>query len=79
MNLFGIKETGNLLGFMGVSEYEIEALFVNPEYFDKGIGKHLLLYAIKELNLKKVSVNEQNQKAFNFYKSLDFVRYQKTK
>ena len=57
---------------MGVSENEIESLFIDPEYFGKGLGKNLILYAIKDLNLKKFSVNEQNQKALSFYKKLGF-------
>ncbi|MDR1104697.1 MAG: GNAT family N-acetyltransferase [Endomicrobium sp.] len=72
MKVFGIKKDGKLLGFMGVSENEIESLFVDPEYFGKEIGKNLIVYAIGDLNLKKVSVNEQNQKAFSFYKNFGF-------
>ncbi|MDR1942786.1 MAG: GNAT family N-acetyltransferase [Endomicrobium sp.] len=72
MRVFGIKKSGKLLGFMGVSENEIESLFVDPEYFGKGIGKNLIVYAIRDLNLKKISVNEQNQKAFSFYKKFGF-------
>jgi putative acetyltransferase len=54
------KKAGKIIGFMGVCENEIESLFVDPEYFGKGIGKNLIVYAIRDLNLKKVSVNEQN-------------------
>jgi putative acetyltransferase len=72
MKVFGIKKDGKLLGFMGVFENEIESLFVDPEYFGKEIGKNLIVYAIGDLNLKKVSVNEQNQKAFSFYKNFGF-------
>ncbi|MDR2427488.1 MAG: GNAT family N-acetyltransferase [Endomicrobium sp.] len=72
MKIFGIKKAGTILGFMGVSDNEIESLFIDPEYFGKGLGKNLIIYAIKDLNLKKVSGNEQNQKAFSFYKKLGF-------
>ncbi|MDR3256657.1 MAG: GNAT family N-acetyltransferase [Endomicrobium sp.] len=70
--LFGIKGSDELCGFMGASFDEIEALFVNPKYFSQGIGKNLMLYAIKELHLKKVCVNEQNKNAFNFYRKFGF-------
>jgi putative acetyltransferase len=78
MKNFGIRENRKLLGFMGVSKHEIEALFVSPKYFGKGVGRSLMLYAIKDLNLKKVSVNEQNQKAFDFYKKFGFKSISKT-
>jgi putative acetyltransferase len=68
IKIFGIKKAGKILDFMGVSDNGIESLFIDPEYFGKGLGKNLIIYAIKDLNLKKDSVNEQNQKAFSFYK-----------
>ena len=42
-------------------------LFIDPSHIGKGVGKVLLQNAINELNVNKVDVNEQNQKAQDFY------------
>lgn len=60
IKLFVYEEEESIKGFMGVSDDEIELLFVDPQYIGQGIGKQLLKYAIDELKLKKVDVNEHN-------------------
>ncbi|MDR2616501.1 MAG: GNAT family N-acetyltransferase [Endomicrobium sp.] len=72
ISLYGIKRNCKLCGFVGTSHNQIEALFVDPSYFGQGLGKKLVAYAIKELNLKKVCVNEQNKKAYTFYGKMGF-------
>lgn len=72
VSLFGVKQRGVLKGFLGVSSENIEMLFVEPACFGLGIGKNLVNYAIGELGKTKVDVNEQNERAFNFYKKLGF-------
>ncbi|MDR1418364.1 MAG: GNAT family N-acetyltransferase [Endomicrobium sp.] len=72
INLYGIKQNYKLCAFMGTSYNQIEALFVDPNYFGQGLGKQLVNYAINELDLKKVCVNEQNKKAYNFYTEIGF-------
>ena len=47
-------------------------LFVHPDYHGQQIGKQLLLYAIHELKLALVDVNEQNEKALLFYRRFGF-------
>ena len=47
-------------------------LFINPAARGKGIGKSLLIYAIRHLCTRKVAVNEQNQQAVGFYEHLGF-------
>lgn len=64
---------GELLGFCGVSEGNIEMLFILPEARGKGIGSMLALHAIDVLGATKVDVNEQNHQAVGFYKHLGFV------
>lgn len=72
INLYGIKQNHKLCAFMGTSQNQIEALFVEPTCFGQGLGKQLVTYAINKLNLKKVCVNEQNKKAYDFYTKIGF-------
>src|SRR5688572_9209342 len=44
----------NILGFMGVSENNLEMLFIESGSIGKGIGKLLLLHAITNLKVTKV-------------------------
>ena len=71
-------ETDSVLGFMGIADYKIEMLFLAPESIGKGLGKTLINFAINELHVDKVDVNEQNQNAVNFYSKFGFVRYDRT-
>ncbi len=65
-------ESGSILGFVGIDELKVEMLFVLNNTRGQGIGKLLLLYAINELNAKRVDVNEQNPLAIGFYKHMGF-------
>ncbi len=68
VRLFAVRDVQNkILGFMGVSDDNIEMLFVHPDECGKGVGTVLLNYAVNELLLKKVDVNEQNEQAVGFY------------
>lgn len=61
-----------ILGFIGVSDGNLEMLFIHPEHRGKSIGKTLLEYAINSLNVNKVDVNEQNEQAVGFYQHFGF-------
>ena len=54
-------------GFAGVSNRQVDMLFVAPACRGMGIGKRLLRYAIDELNAERLDVNEQNPQALGFY------------
>ena len=69
---------GEIVAFMVCENEKIEALFVKPKYFRQGIGKMLVKYAIKELNSKFVDVNEQNPRAFEFYKKMGFCEFSRS-
>jgi putative acetyltransferase len=62
-----------ITGFVGVSEGNLEMLFIHPENKGKSIGKSLLDYAINHFNVTKVDVNEQNEQAVGFYKHCGFI------
>jgi putative acetyltransferase len=73
VNLYAVRDkAAKILGFMGTSDNNIEMLFVHPQEMGKGIGKALVNYAVRELKIKKVAVNEQNKQALRFYRKLGF-------
>ena len=76
--VFCIAEKDRIIGFIGVADKKIEMLFINPDYFGRGLGKSLMEFAINKMGADKVDVNEQNTRAVKFYKGLGFSIYQRT-
>ncbi|AFK02046.1 GCN5-related N-acetyltransferase [Emticicia oligotrophica DSM 17448] len=70
--------TDELIAFMGVAENKLEMLFLNPNYIGKGLGKQLTLFAINELKVNEVEVNEDNENAIKFYKKIGFKIFDRT-
>jgi putative acetyltransferase len=66
------NEYEKIVGFLGVANRNLEMLFIHPEFRGERIGKTLLDYAIDQLNVIKVDVNEQNEQAVGFYKYFGF-------
>lgn len=66
------NEAGEALGFMGCHERRVEMLFVSPQGRGAGVGKALMQYAITELSVNEVDVNEQNPQAVGFYLHIGF-------
>ncbi len=66
------NESGSIQGFVGIHESKIEMLFILNEARGHGIGKLLLQYAIEQLSVTKVDVNEQNPLAVGFYEHMGF-------
>ncbi|OBP14885.1 GCN5 family acetyltransferase [Rheinheimera sp. SA_1] len=63
---------GEIQGFCGVHDGNIEMLFIAPEARGKGIGAMLVTHAIEEQGALKVDVNEQNGQALGFYQHIGF-------
>lgn len=63
---------GNILGFLGVADNNLEMLFIHPNSRGMGVGRKLLDFAIDELEVQKVDVNEQNKQAVGFYEHYGF-------
>lgn len=63
---------GMIRGFLGVADRKMEMLFIHPDSRGQGIGKSLLRFAVDHLAVNKVDVNEQNEKAVDFYKKMGF-------
>ncbi len=64
--------TEKIVAFMGLSHDNIEMLFTHPSEQAKGYGKELIEYAIHQKGIRKVDVNEQNEKALRFYLNRGF-------
>jgi len=65
-------EDEKIVGFMGTSGDSLDMIFISPEHIGKGLGRMLMSYAIDELKITKVDVNEQNSNAAGFYKHFGF-------
>jgi putative acetyltransferase len=72
VRLFKVQDNGAVLGFLGVSDDMIEMLFIHPNSRGSGVGKLLLRFAVDELGMRKVDVNEQNGQAVGFYQHMGF-------
>ena len=66
------NDNGKAVGFIGVAERSVEALFVSPDEFGKGIGKALMRHAEEQFDVSKVDINEQNPSALGFYEHLNY-------
>lgn len=72
--LFGIKQNMKLTGFIGIRNKKIEMLFIHPDFFGHGYGSHLLTFAIKTYGCTFIDVNEENPKAYAFYRKHGFIQ-----
>lgn len=73
VQLYILKEDkNNIVGFVGTADQKMEMLFIHPNYFGKGIGRTLTEFAISELQVTEVDVNEQNEGAVGFYLHMGF-------
>ena len=62
-----VYDDGVIKGFFRVYRTELLKLFVEPVLQGNGIGKSLLRYALKELNINYLYALEKNEKAIKFY------------
>jgi putative acetyltransferase len=67
-----VDEADQPLGFMGMTEEKIDALFVAPEQHGKGVGRALVAYARGMAPKLSVDVNEPNDAARSFYRRMGF-------
>lgn len=65
---------GDLVGWMGVQDSHVEALFVDPWAHRRGVGKALLVSGTASFPVVTVDVNEQNPEALAFYEAQGFAR-----
>ncbi|GIU40731.1 acetyltransferase [Shewanella sairae] len=65
-------QNGAIVGFIGVHESKVEMLFVSDNARGQGVGKALLQWALSEMKVNSVDVNEQNPLAVGFYQHMGF-------
>lgn len=66
-------DTGEPVGFLGLSGAKVEALFLAPEFQRRGGGRKLLDHARQLKGPLTVDVNEQNPEAVRFYEACGFA------
>lgn len=71
VNLYVIYDEDVITGFIGLSEHNIEMLFIEPKCMGRGLGTRLIEFA-KSLGADSVDVNEQNPQALGFYQAKGF-------
>jgi len=72
VDLYVLRSGKEIVAFMGISGEHLEMLFVSGNVRGHGYGKKLLEYALNNLNVTKVDVNEQNTQAVGFYEKCGF-------
>ncbi len=70
--ILAVDEADLAIGFMALSEGQIDALFVDPAHHGMGIGRALVEHAGETFPTLSVDVNEQNGRALSFYQRLGF-------
>jgi len=60
------------VGFLGMTGWKIDTLFVDPAWHGRGIGRALVTRALEGGPELTVDVNEQNGAARSFYRRLGF-------
>lgn len=70
--MLAVDEADRAVGFMALAEGHIEALFVDPVFHGRGVGRALVEHATETHGALTVDVNEQNEGASGFYRRLEF-------
>ena len=71
--LLAVDDQDIARGFLGSTNYRIDALFVHADSRGKGIGRLLVDHIRKSHSQVTVDVNEQNVSGRGFYRRLGFV------
>jgi putative acetyltransferase len=63
---------------MGISDRNLEMLFIANEQRGKGLGRKLLAYGMENYSVNELGVNEQNPQAKGFYEHMGFEVYKRS-
>jgi putative acetyltransferase len=73
LELYVIGDT-HIAGVLGVAGDGLEMLFIEAGSRGKGYGKALTQFAITQLHITHMDVNEQNEQAVDFYRKMGFTQ-----
>ena len=62
-----LRQVPYLAGFLGVAGHTLEMLFLAPEHLGTGLGAQLFRRGMADCYIAQITVNEQNQRALDFY------------
>lgn len=65
------------VGFLLAEGDKLEALYIHPKYFRRGLGGDLVTIAIVHFGVRLVSAYAENTAAVEFYKALGFTELSK--
>ena len=68
-----VYDDGVVKGFVRVHGDEIEKLFVEPSFQNRGVGDALLTYAVQHMGGRRLLVLEHNPRAIRLYERHGFV------
>lgn len=71
--LLAVDDRDSPVGLLGGEGGAIDALFVDPDWFGKGVGRALLEQALTRAATIRLDVNEANTQARDFYRRMGFV------
>ena len=71
---WAVDDTGRVIAFMLLEHNRMEALFVDPSYHRRGVGRILVEEALRCQPDLATDVNEQNAAALAFHERLGFAR-----
>jgi putative acetyltransferase len=69
-----VDQADRAIGFMGLADSHMEALFIDPVFHGIGVGSAMVAHALGLHSAITTDVNEQNERAIGFYQRLGFVR-----
>jgi putative acetyltransferase len=72
MDIYCAAKADEIMGFIGINDNMVQALFIHPNAIGTGVGKQLMTFAIHHKHITGVDVNEQNTQAIGFYEKLGF-------
>ncbi|PZQ65072.1 MAG: acetyltransferase [Phenylobacterium zucineum] len=67
-----VDAAGRPVGFMGLTDSHMDALFIDPAHRGGGVGRALVDHAIALHGVLTTDVNAQNAQAVGFYERLGF-------
>lgn len=73
VNLLVAEIDGEIVGFAGTNDRNLEMLFVHADFRGEGVGGALLRKTVRDHGVQTVDVNEQNEEATGFYKHAGFT------